>query len=176
MWVFRLSHPLFKSSVRAGRTSKTANEPRDEKGRWTRAGIVSKRMPRQGFDGPRGNSLWRCSVPEVAQVLAGRTLEFRGGFPRFGPFVPRIGGIKARVQITYSGDRARDAALGDLELARKLRWVNRHGQPDAARVARYRKAKGLTWHHVERGCDKLELVPTVLHDAARHCGGFSLCT
>ena len=174
MLVFFFRRPLSLPPPSLIKGHSVKGEPRDAKGRW-RANATPKRMPLRGFDGPRGHSHWRSDIPQVAELLAGRTLEFRGGFPCFSPFVPRIGGLKARVRIAYTGDRNRDFVLGDQELARKLRWLNRRGKPDAARVARYRKANALTWHHHERGCDTLELVPTVLHDAARHCGGFSLC-
>ena len=172
------------------------NEPRDTRGQWTRgasgarasdAGVLNRvrppqvppsvPLPREGWDGARGHSLWRPQEASEAAQAVGEIggVQFRRGFPKFAPFVPQIAGLKARVAISFSGDRDTDFRAGDRALAQRLGWSKR-GKPDAARVKRYRQQKRLTWHHHENcNSPRMELVPTALHSAVPHAGGHSLC-
>jgi len=181
------------SSVGITAISKSAafqTEPRDQAGKWTMesAATPSKPprihpgaiMPRTGFSGVRGHSEWisedATTRTTVLALTGGRAVRFKNGFPDFKPFVPLIGGLKARVHIPLQNDRDKDFSLADRALAQKLGWMNARGKPDSARARTLRKTKRLTWHHIERPCGAMELVPTDLHNAVSHSGGFSLCS
>ena len=146
-------------------------------------------MPKNGFEGERGNSLWKppddlSGAETVREALkeAGRDgVEYRRGFPRMEPFIARElgeGGRRksSRIYIEFNNDRSKDFSQADAAYAEKLGWKRKNGKPDAARVARLRTEKELTWHHLE-DCNrqKMILVSTVIHNAAHHTGGHSLC-
>jgi hypothetical protein len=148
-------------------------------------------MPREGFEnGERGNSLWtpHDGLKNKAQVEASlksygkKGVMFRRGFPVLQPFIYRAQGengrkVSSRIFMEFTGNRNTDFSTANTEYAKKLGWTKKNGKPDAARVERMRIEEGLTWHHVE-DCkrQKMILVPTIIHEAAHHTGGHSLCT
>ncbi len=146
-------------------------------------------MPREGFEGERGNSLWRPpdglfgadSVRTALEATGQRGVQYRRGFPRLEPFIARERGergrpISSRIYLEFHGDRNEDFKEADAAYAEKLGWKKKNGKPDVARVKRLRTEKELTWHHLE-DCNrqKMILVPTIIHNAAHHTGGHSLC-
>ncbi|RYX81121.1 hypothetical protein EON83_25610 [bacterium] len=162
--VFEDNREIVKAANEAWRT-----EMRARNGRWAKGGVDSATpfrlvLPRIGFEGERGQSLWRSST--------GVVVEYRDGFPLFE--CAQIEGVNAHVTIELAHSRNRDFALADHALAQRLNWLNSHGKPDAARVRRARKSRRLTWHHVEN-CGEMMLVDTATHSTASHSGGFSLC-
>jgi hypothetical protein len=88
----------------------------------------------------------------------------RNGQPDFTPWIHQEAGVPCDVDLDALGGLTGDRALDE---RKALAWL-REKHPE---LRNWRPTKGLTWHHHEGG--RLILVPTPLHDSARHTGAVS---
>lgn len=173
---------FFKSRASGTAGNETwRDEARAADGKWTAdgAGVVLPRN-RGRWIGERGDGVWMPRALKVKAHAPGG-VKFQRGFPDFSPHVASIEGEDgttqtARVHFDFHPKHAQDFAEADREMARRLGWFRRDGQPNAARMERYRAEQKLTWHHSE-DCQNMHviLVPHLLHAKVPHQGGFSLC-
>lgn len=118
-----------------------------------------------------GNSEFTPNNP-IALVRANyRPIRYVKGHPVFAEFA------EEQVLIprdTYNiPDRRIHFKFADEVVAKRRGWLLPNGKPDIKRAKAFRKYSEFTWHHVE-GDNVLQLVPSPIHQAAQHAGGFSI--
>lgn len=132
------------------------------------------RTARQGeWSGTRGNSDFTPFNEAALRRANFQPIPYRNGYPDFSEFA------EARVLLPREKlagtTREEHFELADAQLAKQRRWLLSNGEADVARAVAFRTnpADPLTWHHIE-GDNVLLLVPTPIHQAAQHIGGFAL--
>jgi hypothetical protein len=144
-------------AARGTRVTRVVGNPNFERfGRnnpiWAPAFAGTKLDFRKPDLGVRGDSTSKVTIPKNADDLAKKypngVRYTRAGFPVFTPYA------KERVVVDgLTGNMANDN-----KLANRAAGINGVDPPD-----------GYTWHHLEDG-KTMELVPTDLHNAAKHTG------
>ena len=135
------------------------------------------RMPTEKLGkwlGARGESGFLPHDAEARRSTGGKPVQFKDGYPDFGPYVHYLDERKTRKcevkESKLRGEQDADVCLADEALAQKFK---EHFKAKA-QVEILRKTKGhaLTWHHNEDRCT-MELVPSALHINVPHEGGAS---
>jgi hypothetical protein len=112
------------------------------------------------WSGVRGDSDWYSDVTAVNRVTNYEPIPFRNGFPDFSRW------SRASVFGRVTGNDDADFAMADRTMATRLGYANQTA------FEAWRKANGLTWHHVE-GAQEQQLVPADLNNNVPHVGGAS---
>lgn len=98
-----------------------------------------------------GDAYPKVKLPPGLQRKYPKVITFTAdGYPDFGLYVQKT------VRIRYTGSRPGDYKAANAKAGFRL-------QP-----------RGTTWHH-HRDCTTMQLLPTDLHNAVRHTGGYSKC-
>lgn len=107
---------------------------------------------------PKNPELAEDAVAAI-QAAGEKGIRFKpSGYPDLDPFVYESNGIKAQVEIQFSGNPKVDFDQAD-DMMREL-------------VSDWRKPSGWTWHHHEDG-KTMQLVPFEIHSLVDHTGGMA---
>ncbi len=124
------------------------------------------KLPRSDghWSGEAGFSKWFSDNPKVKAITGAEGVEYKGLFPQFETWVDAG---NSKIFDGLVGDNAKD-------FTKVKKWIKDREKLDTLDAAeQWWKSKGLTPHHVEDG-RTIQLVPTELHNAAKHIGGAAL--
>jgi hypothetical protein len=132
------------------------------------------------WDGEPGNGMWKSDLDEVNAITGNKPIKFEDGYPDLQPYEQgRVGTAEMSEHPSWKGglqgNSIGDFASADYAFAKQQGgdFLNADGSPCIARVAEYRDANDLTWHH-HQDMATMQLVPTDLHNNVPHSGGASL--
>ena len=163
----------------AAKIDPNATPPSDPSGR-----MASEKMGTITGDRDSGTfdfTPYDVEAKEMLRKYGQNSIHYQDGHPEFKPFTEHNtewGKVECEVEIGYmsnqrttnvAGPRTSNFAQADDALAIKISKES-GTTVTGADIKKFRESNKLTWHEVEDRAT-MQLVPTKIHDSARHSGG-----